>query len=166
APRLGIDAGGGLVQQQQLRIRQGAGAEREPLLPAARQFAGELPLASAEAKPLYHVARHLMRIRHSVETRDEFEILPHREILVEAETLRHVTDAALDLVGIAADVEAETGALAAIGGQQPAQHPDRCRLARAVRTEEAIDRSPLHLHRQIMHDLATVEGLAQSLDVD
>jgi len=33
APRLGIDAGGRLVEQQQLRVRQRAGAEREPPLP-------------------------------------------------------------------------------------------------------------------------------------
>ena len=30
-PRLGIDAGGRLVEQQQLRARQRAGAERQPL---------------------------------------------------------------------------------------------------------------------------------------
>jgi hypothetical protein len=36
APRLGIDAGGRLVEEQQARLRQDAGAEREPLLPTAR----------------------------------------------------------------------------------------------------------------------------------
>ena len=42
APRLGIDAGGGFVEQQQRGVGQGAGAERETLLPAARKLAGEL----------------------------------------------------------------------------------------------------------------------------
>ena len=46
APRLGIDAGGRLVEQQQARLRQDAGAERKPLLPAARQLAGELVRAA------------------------------------------------------------------------------------------------------------------------
>ena len=49
APRLGIDAGGRLVQQQQLRIGQRAGAERQPLLPAAGELAGELLLAAVQA---------------------------------------------------------------------------------------------------------------------
>ena len=63
APRLGIDAGGRLVEQQQLRARQRAGAEREPLLPAAGEFAGELLLAAGKAEPLDHVARGVARLR-------------------------------------------------------------------------------------------------------
>src|SRR5438552_12746162 len=56
APRLGVDAGGRLVEQEKLRIRQRAGAEREPLLPAARQFARKLLLAAAKPEPLDHRA--------------------------------------------------------------------------------------------------------------
>ena len=51
APRLGVDAGGRLVEQEQLRVGQRAGAEREPLLPAAGQFAGDLLLAAFEPEP-------------------------------------------------------------------------------------------------------------------
>ena len=74
-----------------------------------------------------------------VEARDEFQVLAHREILVEAEALRHVADMALDLVGFGADVVAETGAAALVRGQQPAQHADGGGLARAVGAEEAVD---------------------------
>ena len=42
APGLGIDAGRRLVEQQQVGLGQDAGAERQALLPAARQLAGEL----------------------------------------------------------------------------------------------------------------------------
>ena len=45
APRLGVDAGGRLVEQQQLRLVQDAGRERQPLLPAARELARELVAA-------------------------------------------------------------------------------------------------------------------------
>ena len=99
APRLGIDAGGRLVEQQQLRLGQDAGAEREPLLPAARQFAGELLLAAGQPEPLDRLARGAARIGHAIDARDEFQILADREVLVEAEALRHVADLALDLVG-------------------------------------------------------------------
>ena len=166
APRLGIDAGGRLVQQQQLRIGQRAGAERQPLLPAAGQFAGELFLAALKADAVDHVARGPAGIGQAVEPRDEFEVLPHRKVLVQAEALRHVADLALDLVGVAADVVAETGALAAIRRQQAAQHADGRGLAGSVGAEEAVDRTALHLHREIMHDLAAAKRLRQALDID
>ncbi len=92
APRLRIDTGGRLIQQKQLRAWQGAGAERKPLLPAARQFAGKLFLAALQAQPLDHVARRLCGILHQMQPRDEFEILAHRQILIEAEFLGHVAD--------------------------------------------------------------------------
>ena len=46
ASRLRIDAGGGLVEQQEIGLWQYAGAQREALFPAAGQRAGELCLAS------------------------------------------------------------------------------------------------------------------------
>src|SRR2546429_6290866 len=61
---------------------------------------------------LDHVARGAPRVAQAVKPGDEFEVLAHREILIEAEALRHVADPAFDLVGVAADVVAETGALA------------------------------------------------------
>ena len=45
APRLGVDAGGRLVEQQQLRLVQHAGGEREALLPAAGELARQLVAA-------------------------------------------------------------------------------------------------------------------------
>ena len=42
AARLGVDAGGRLVEQEELRLVQDAGGEREALLPAAGELAGEL----------------------------------------------------------------------------------------------------------------------------
>ena len=52
------------------------------------------------------------RLRHAIDARDEFEILADRQILIEAEALRHVADIALDLVGLGEDVVAEAGAVA------------------------------------------------------
>ena len=51
APRLRIDARGRFVEQQQARLMQHAGGKREPLLPAARQFARELVLALRQSEP-------------------------------------------------------------------------------------------------------------------
>jgi hypothetical protein len=157
SPGFRVDAGGRLVQQQQLRIGQRAGAERQPLLPAAGEFAGELFFASRQPKPLDHVARGAACIAHTIEPGDEFQILPHRQILVQRKALRHVADLALDLVGVAADVVAETGALAAVGRQQAAEHADGRGLAASVGAEKAVDGAALHLHRQVMHHLTSAK---------
>ena len=111
APRLGIDAGGRLIEQQQLRARQRAGAERQPLLPAAREFAGDLVLAAGRGPSRSIAARAAARgLGDAVDARDEIEVLAHRQILIETEALGHVADLALDLVGLGADVVAEAGA--------------------------------------------------------
>ena len=146
ASRFRIDARGRLVEEEKLRVRQRAGAERKPLLPATRELAGKLRLAAFESKPLDHRARRRCRVGDPVEARDEFQVLAHREILVEAEALRHVADVALDLVRLGADVVAEAGAAAFVRSEQPAQHPDGRGLARAVGAEEAIDFAPLDPH--------------------
>ena len=166
APGLGIDAGGRLVEQQKLRMRQGAGAERQPLLPAAGQQPGDLVLAAGEAEMLDHLARCLGRLRQPVDARDELQVLLHREVLIETEALRHVADLALDLLGLGADVVAQTSAGALVGRQQTAQHADRGGLAGAVGAEKAVDGAALDLQRQIADHRAAVECLGQAVDID
>src|SRR5215471_20450622 len=166
AARLRIDPGGRLVQQQQLRIRQRAGAERQALLPAPRQLARDLVFATRKTEPFDHGARRLRGLAHAVEPRDEIEVLAHREVLVEAEALGHVADAALDLIGLLDDVEPEAGAVPGIRGEQAAQHTDRCGLAAAVGAQEAVDRSAPYRHGQVAHDRAPVERLGQAVDLD
>ena len=166
APRLGIDAGRGLVEQQQLRLRQDAGAERQPLLPAARQLAGKLIGAGGKPEPADRLARRLARIGHAIDAGDEFEILANGQIGVEAEALRHVADIALDRVGLRADVVAEAGPLAGIRREQPAQHAQRRSLAAAVRPEKAVDLALRHLQAEVVHDRAWAEALGEAVHVD
>ena len=136
------------------------------MFPAARQFAGELILAAGQAKPLDGGARRCSRLRDAVDAADELEILAHRQVLIQAEALRHVSDLQLDLVGLGADVVAKAGAGAFIRRQQPAQHADGGRLAGAVRAEEAVDRAALDLHREVTHHRAAIEFFRQALHVD
>ena len=72
-----------------------------------------------EAEPLDHRARGRARVGEPIEARDEFQVLAHREILIEAEALGHVADMALDLVGLRADVVAEAGAVPSSGVSRP-----------------------------------------------
>ncbi len=166
APRFRIDAGGRLVEQQQTGVRQRAGAEREALLPAAGQLAGDLFLAAFETKPRDHRLGRGGRPRDAIDAGDEFEILAHREIVVEAEALRHVADAGLDLGGIGADVVTETGAAAFVRREQPAQHADGGGLAGAIGSEEAEDGAAFDLHGEVAHHLPPAERFGQAVHVD
>src|SRR5271165_1092869 len=103
-------------------------------------------------------------MRDAVDAGDELQVLPHREVLVQAEMLRHVAYMALDLVGVGADVVAEAGAAARVRREQAAQHADSRRLAGAVGAEKAVDLPALHLNGEIAHHLPAVEGFGQSLD--
>ena len=102
----------------------------------------------------------------AVDAGDEFQILAHRKVFIEAEALRHVADLQLDLVGLGADVVAEAGAGAFVGRQQPAQHADGRGLAGAVGPEEAVNGAALDLHGEVAHHHATVECLGQAVHVD
>src|SRR5207244_810148 len=75
-------------------------------------------------------------------------------------------DMALDLVGLGADVVAQARAAAFVRRQQAGEHADGRGLARAVATEEAVDGAAPHLHGEIAHDLAAVEGLGEPFHVD
>ena len=73
-----------------------AGREREALLPAAGELAGELAAPVGEPHAGADVFHRLPRARHLVDVGDEIEVLLHREVFVEAELLRHVSDLAAD----------------------------------------------------------------------
>src|SRR6185369_534889 len=139
AARLGVDAGRRLVEQQQLGLVDQAGGEREALLPAAGELAGELLLPSRESEPLEARFDARAPVRDRVHARDEVEVLAEAQVLPEAEALRHVPDAPLDALAVLQDVEAEAGAAPAVGVQEAAEHADEGRLAAAVGAEEAAD---------------------------
>ena len=166
ASRLGVDARRWFVEQQQIGRRQNAGAEREPLLPAARQFRRQLRLAALQSQPLDRGARGTGGVAQAEDARDEFEILADGQILIKREALRHVANAALDLPALGQNVMAEAGSLAAVGRQQTAKHADGRRLARAVRPQKTINLAAPDAHRQVLHHRAPAEGFRQPAHVD
>src|SRR5690606_167682 len=137
--RLGIDAGGRLVEEQQSRPVNEAGGEREALLPSAGECPRELRPTLGEPEALERLIHRGAAAGHLVDPRDEIEVLRDREILVDAEALRHVPHVPPDLGGLPADVVAEALALAGVGGEQAAQDAKERGLAAAVRAEEPVD---------------------------
>src|SRR5262245_32949192 len=67
----------------------------------------------------------------------KFDVLHHRQVFVEAEFLRHITDSLANLSGLRHTIEAEHRASAFRRSKQAAKRFDQCRLARTVRAEEA-----------------------------
>ena len=167
APRLRIDAGGRLVEQQQLAARA-ACRRRARAAASSRPRASRRAASRARCRPSPSSARSTAsrRVRHLVDARDEVEVLADRQVLPEREALRHVADVALDLVALAQDVVAEAGAGAGVRREQAAHHADRGGLAAAVRAEEAEDLAALHLQRQVLDDVLVAEVLVQPVHVD
>jgi hypothetical protein len=145
--------------------RLGGGA-RAPLLPAAGQRAGELFRARGEAQPLEPFAHAAPAVLNAVDARDEVEVLLDREVLVEAEPLGHVADAALDIGRLRAQIEAEGGPATLVGREQPAEHADRRRLAAAVRAEEADDAPARDGEIDVVHHRAPAVALGESAHLD
>ena len=143
-----------------------AGGEREALLPAAGELAGELRAARGEAEGGEGVADRGARVGQAVEAGDEVEVLLDGQVLVERELLGHVADPVLDGPALGAEVVAEHLALALVEGEQAAHHADRRGLARAVRAEEADDLAAVDGHRHVVDDGAAAEALGQVADVD
>src|SRR4029078_1040118 len=105
-------------------------------------------------------------IAHAVHARHEVEVFLNRQILVQAEALRHVTDLALDQGGLREQVESEAASLARIRCQQSAEHADRGGLAAAVGTEKTEDLPALDADRKVVDHHPAGEALTQAVYVD
>src|SRR5260370_408607 len=77
----------------------------------------------------------LARLGHLVNACNQIEILEDGKIFVKREPLRHVADLAANPQRLAQDIEAEAGAMTAIGNEKAAQHTDGGGLATAICAE-------------------------------
>ena len=142
APRLRVDAGGRLVEQQQLRLVHHAGGQRQPLLPAAGERAGELVAAVRRGRGA-RAPRRRARARSGTPymPRDEVEVLARSSGPRRARTAASCSrPARLICVGLACGCRSRgTVPSPASGVEQAAEHADGGRLAAAVGPEEAED---------------------------
>ncbi len=162
----GIDAGGRLVQEQQLRVVQQAGRERQALLPAPRERSRQLFAPLRETEALERIVDASLAVRQSVDAPDELEVLRDRKILVETESLGHVADLALDSGRLAANVEAQARAASAIGREEPAEHSNGGGLSASVGTKESVDLPAPHLQPESVDDHLVAEALGEALHID
>ena len=148
-----IDAGGGLVEDQDFRRVHDGDSQRQALADAERQIQRALVEISAQSEAADQIGDARLRRagRQMEQMRVQIEVLSHRQLGVERERLRHVADARPRLHVAGIDRLAEQQRLAVGGGQQAGQHFHGRRLAAAVGAEEA-------------EDLAALDGEADAVD--
>ena len=149
APRDGVDAGGRLVEDEELRRVDEGADEGELLLHAAGEPVGE---AVAERRHAHHLEQRVPArgiAAHVVDLGEEGHVLVHGEVAVERELLREVADARGEPAPLAGGVEAAGERLAGVRLQEAQDHAQRRRLARPVRPDEAEHLAAAHVEAHL-----------------
>ena len=133
-PRLRIEAGDRLVQQQQIRVRRNGTDDRQLLALALRQLADLLRgihLPAAE-QPIDEIA-----FPAGIERGVKIQVLAHLHPREQVKALRHVTDAVQRRCGQLRDRFAEELHAARVDRRQPECTADQRRFASAIAPEQA-----------------------------
>ena len=146
-----VEAGGRLVEDQQLGRRRQARDQRHLLPVALRVGAGPLRGVELEA-PDELVPSTLVDV--AAEAGEQVDHLAAGELGPQAHVAGHVGEAAVQLDGVPPRVAPEQLHVTGVGAQEAEQHADGRRLARAVGTEEAVHLARLH------HEVEAVERSA------
>src|SRR5262245_26123577 len=153
APALRVDAGGGLVEDEELGLVDRGDGEREALLPAPGE--GRRPRLRVALEPIAAErgpdALAAAGAGEAEDARREVQVLAHREVLVEREALRHVADGRAQALALARHGAAEHARGARARAEEPEQHPHESRLSGAVRAEAAEDLAAVHLEIEGVH---------------
>ena len=162
APR--VEAGGRLVEEQELRRDHEARGDVEP----APHAAGEgLDLAVgrlAEPEGGEQLVRPRLRLAAAIaeEPAEEDEILVAGQVLVDRGELPGEADPAAHRVGIGDHVEPEHAGAAAVGLEQRREHAHDRGLAGAVRAQEPVDRAAADDEVDAVDGAVRPEGLDQA----
>src|SRR6185295_7320797 len=156
------------IEDRNLGVLDEDFGEREPLPHAAREGgdAGVDDIAEADMRHRRLDRRLALDRIKPDQARGVAQVLGGREIVVEADLVRHVADPALDLERLARRIVAEhaRGALADVA--QPQQHQDRGGLAGAVRAEQPENLAARDRERYAFDDRRSVVALGEIADLD
>ena len=95
---------------------------------------------------------------------EERDVLVDAQVAVQTELLRQVADGVGQPAMLADGIHAQHFDPAAVGTQQPADQPDRRRLAGAVRTDEAEHLAAFDRHRQLVDGRHGTVALGDGLE--
>src|SRR5689334_7482637 len=167
APCQRVHAGGWLVEKDHARLMHDGGAERHALLPSSRQTAGDLVLLSFEFRKRQHppdLFRTLVA-RNTVYAGIKLQVVLDREVVVQRELLRHVSNA---LPHASRPHSSFAGKLyiACRRREEAAKHLYSGRLACAVGSEQAVDLAVanLQVHVRDSREIAEPPGEVSRTD--
>ena len=142
--RLRVQGRGGLVEEDDRRIVEQGPGDRELLLHALAERAGDVvaPLPEREQAQVAFDALGAGGGVEVVQATEELEVVARRQLVVEARRLGQDADPRPDSVRLLADVEALDRRRALARGDERGEHPDRRRLAGPVGSQQAQDLAP------------------------
>lgn len=142
----GVEPVGGLVEDEQVGVLEERRRDGQALLHAQREAGVAVAPAVAEVRGLEHLVDALSRAADRA--REQGEVLAGGEGGEELRRLDDGPDPVDDVRQPLGHRLAEDLGRAGVGAHEAEQHPDRRRLARAVRAEEAVDAAERHGHGQ------------------
>src|SRR6202011_3579681 len=160
-PQLGIDADGGLVEEQQVRfVDQGASERASRPHPAAQRAHDRLP-AIPQIDELQRLAD---AVDAPVDGTEEVDVLLGREIWIERSLLGHVANSREHLELRHAAAEHRDRAF--LGSYQADEAADQRRLAGAVWAEQTIDLATPDAQADAIECRLLAESLEDTVNVD
>ena len=162
---LGIDPDGRLVEDQEQWFVQEADGDVEATLHAARVLLAAIVGAVGQPDGVEHDGDACVELgaAETLEATEQPQVLGGGEVRVDREILGYVSEAGLQFAGPVVQVEAYDLDGAGVATQQPAEHRDRGRLARAVGTQQPVGLARGDRERDIVHGNAIAETPRQSL---
>src|SRR2546422_7665772 len=154
-PRLRVEAGRGLVQEQDSRVVHEAGTQVEPPPHPARVRVGPAVRGVLQLQDIEELLDALLneRVGHVIEPPDQPEVLTSREVSVDPDRLSRVADDAPDLRPIALDIEARDVDGAARLREERRDDPDDRRLSGPVGPEETEELALAHGEADVVDGL-------------
>ena len=163
---LGIEADGGLVEQQERRVVGEAAREQEAPAHAARELVHRVVPASVEAGERESAVHGGAHVLHAVEPREDGQVVLHRHVHVEVVELRHHAHLGARLLRLAGQLVTQDRDLALVRDGLAGEHPHGRGLARAVRSEQAEADARGHLEVQSVHGGDRSKALDHPLHFD
>ena len=143
ATRQRIDTDRRLIEQQEFRRADKGAGEAELLLHPARQPASQTLDKRTERRHFHQLWITLAPLvdPNPMQIRVEVEVFLDAEILVQPESLRHVANAVLDLLGVGGNVDAQDAQLTGIGGHQSSGQTHERGLPRSIGSDQRSERA-------------------------
>jgi hypothetical protein len=165
---VGVEAGGGLVQEQHPGVADQAGGEVEAVAhaPGVRLHRPSRGVGELEALQQLVGAGAGGAAGQAQQAGDEVQVLATAERLVQRRVLAGDADQLPHLVRLAADVVALDGGVPGVGADQGGEDAHRGRLAGPVRAQQAEHRAQFRLEVDAGQGGRAAEALHQPLGID